>query len=149
LKRLAWNADCSYDGWVGAFSDSSGRQKDGNMMRGIVFVVVMLLFCVPAYAQHATPAGGATSSANGGGGGGFGGGGGGGGYGGFASGGNFSFSNSAPTTFLSISAHGDNYVPSTYLPYDEAVKLGREIQEAKPRNIVEVAAETRAKKHSS
>jgi len=124
-------------------------------MKAIAFAAFVLFFALPSLAQttHVPLGGGSASSAVSS----SGGGGGSGGYGGGVAEG---FATSTIHTLYGSAlykpryeyAHGStsDFAPSRFLAYDEAVKLGQSIIDAKPRSIVEVAAETRAaRKHSA
>ncbi|MFZ0211777.1 MAG: hypothetical protein WBE20_13325 [Candidatus Acidiferrales bacterium] len=51
------------------------------------------------------------------------------------------------TAFQMTSAQGSStFVPSTFVPYKEAVKMGQAALAYKPKSIAEVAAEYRASK---
>jgi len=98
-----------------------------------------MLVSLPAHAQgHAALGGSAPNSGytNGGGG----------GAGGAS--GSTSMFHTPVTRFELNYAHGADcdFNPSTFMAYDDAIKLGRSIVEAKPKTLGEIAAEYRAKK---
>jgi hypothetical protein len=107
-------------------------------MKIAILGALVMLFSLPAHAQaHATP-GGASAAA---------------GY--VSGGGSAGGSASAPammhtpaTRFEFGYAHGTDceFVPSSFMAYKDAVKLGRSIVEAKPKTLGEVAAEYRTRK---
>jgi len=121
------------------------------MMRAAFFAGLVLLFCLPAHAQaHMVPAGSAVSNvfnSSGGGGGGTGGSGGGSGF--------------ATSTIRALPtraafqchleyAHGsDDFSLSTFLPYQDAVKLGQSVLNEEPKSLGAVAAQYRAMKKES
>jgi hypothetical protein len=108
-------------------------------MKIAILGALVMLFSLPAHAQaHATP-GGASAAA------------------GYVSGGGGSAGGSAsspammhtPATRFDFGyAHGTDcdFTPSSFMAYDDAIKLGRSIVEAKPKTLGEVAAEYRARK---
>ena len=117
------------------------------MKRSMLFAALILFFSLPARAQsHMALSGGNANSAspNSGGGGGAG------GYGGGGGGGSgITALPSSPRAQFSYGyAHGSDadFAPSSFLSYDDAVKLGESVLAAKPRSLGEVAAEYRASK---
>jgi hypothetical protein len=119
------------------------------MGRAALFAGLVLLFCLPAHAQtHMVPAGSAASNVSNSGGGA--GGGTGGAAGGFAT----STIRTLPTRAAFQSrleyAHGsDDFSPSTFLPFQDAVKLGQSILNEEPKSLGAVAAQYRAMKKES
>jgi hypothetical protein len=119
------------------------------MMRAALFAGLVLLFCLPAHAQtHMVPAEAAPSnvSSSGGGGGGTG--------GGTASGFATSTIHALPTrTAFQCHfeyAHGsDDFSPSTFLSFQDAVKLGQSVLNEEPKSLGAVAAQYRAMKKES
>lgn len=113
-------------------------------MRIVVLGALVMLFSLPAHAQmqtHGAMGGASTTSGynNGGGGGG----------GGISGGASAVTMLHTPATRFDLGyAHGSDYEfePSSYMAYDDAVKLGRSLVEAKPKTLGEVAAEYRARK---
>jgi hypothetical protein len=116
------------------------------MKRSIFFAALILFFSLPVRAQsHMALSGGNANSAspNSGGGGGAG------GYSGGGGGSGITALPSSPRAQFSYGyAHGSDadFAPSSFLSYDEAVKLGESVLAAKPRSLGEVAAEYRASK---
>lgn len=115
-------------------------------MKLLSFAVLFLLLALPAHAQnHATQVSSAPSSTT------MGGGGAGGAGGGYGS--SFSFPTSssaaAPVHYQYSFAHGSSssFVPSTFVPFQDAVKMGEAALAAPPPvSIAQVAAEYRARK---
>jgi hypothetical protein len=113
-------------------------------MRTVIFAALILFFSLPLHAQsRMPPAGAAPGNLNNGGGGGGGGSSGGGGGVGI-----HSLPNSPVAHFSYSYAHGSesDFAPTSFLPYDQAVKLGESMLAEKPRSLGEVAAEYRASK---
>jgi hypothetical protein len=112
-------------------------------MKVLFFALLILLFALPAHAQsHAARTGSTASPMTNGGGGAAGG-----------SYGSVSFptsSGSAPVHYQYSFAHGSDagFVPSTYVRYEDALKMGQAALAAQPKpvSIAEVAAEYRALK---
>jgi hypothetical protein len=140
------------------FSPQSGiyfsiafSNKRGTMKRSMLFAALILFFSLPVHAQsHMSLSGGNANSAspsNGGGGGG------GGGYssGGGGGSGITALPSSPRAQFSYGYAHGSDadFAPSSFLSYDDAVKLGESVLAAKPRSLGEVAAEYRASKRKA
>lgn len=119
------------------------------MMRAVLFAGLVLLFCLPAGAQtHMVPAGSAASNVSNSGGGG------GAGTGGGASGFATTTIRLLPTRAAFQGhieyAHGsDDFSPSTFLPYQDAVKLGESVLNEEPKSLGTVAAQYRAMKKES
>jgi len=114
------------------------------MKRVVFFAGLILFFSLPLRAQsHMSPAGANPNAAvNSGGGGGGGSSGGGGGSG-------ITALPSFPRAQFSYGyAHGSDadFAPSSFLTYDEAVKLGESVLAEKPKSLGEAAAEYRASK---
>ena len=118
------------------------------MMKVLSFAALILLFALPAHAQsHATQVSSAPAAATVGGGGGAGG-----GYGS-----SFSFpitsSSAAPVHYQYSFASGSDssFVPSTFVPFADAVKMGQAaLVPPPPVSIAQVAAEYRAlKQHTN
>jgi hypothetical protein len=114
-------------------------------MRSVIFAALILFLSLPLHAQsRMSPAGATPSTLNNGGGGG--------GAGGFSSGGGatgITYLPSSPRAQFSYSyAHGSDadFAPTSFLPYDQAVKLGESVLAEKPKSLGEVAAEYRASK---
>lgn len=110
-------------------------------MRIAILGALVILFSLPLRAQgqtHGTMGGGSPNAGYSGGGGA--------GAGGFS--GATSMFHTPATHFEFGYAHGaeSDFNPSSFMEYDEAVKLGRSIVEAKPKSLGEIAAEYRAKK---
>ena len=108
-------------------------------MKTITVLILILMASMTVGAQQRVGAGMAPSSLNQGGGGG--------GYGG----GPMSFDTlpeSPQPIWIYDYVHGsfEEYIPSVYMPYDDAVKLGQTILNAKPKTLGEIAAEYRAAK---
>lgn len=115
-------------------------------MKTAILAASILLFALPAHAQRfggGYPAGHLSF----GGGGGFGSSGssGSGGPGGSSFG---SAVNNAPARYQIVFARGSasTYVPSTFVPYETALKMGKAALAYRPKTIAEVAAEYRASK---
>lgn len=108
-------------------------------MKGVLLGGLILFFSLPSYAQGHATMGGAAASAGytQGGGSGVGGG-----------GTSPSLLHTPLTRFEYTYAHGTDceFVPSSFMAYDDAVKLGRSILDTQPRSLGEIAAEYRAKK---
>ena len=119
-------------------------------MRSVIFGVLSLFLSLSLHAQsRMSPAGAAPSTLNNGGGGG-------GGYsGGSAYGGGGVGIHSLPSCPLAqfnySYAHGTDadFAPTSFLPYDQAIKLGEAVLAEKPKSLGEVAAEYRAQKKRS
>jgi hypothetical protein len=119
------------------------------MMRVALFAGLVLLFCLPAHAQaHMVPGGSAVSNlSNSGGGGGTGGSGGG---SGFATSSIRALPTRAAFQCHLEYAHGsDDFSPSTFLPFQDAVKLGQSVLNEEPKSLGAVAAQYRAMKKES
>jgi hypothetical protein len=120
------------------------------MMRAALFAGLVLLFCLPAHAQtHTVPAGATPSNVSN-----SSGGGGGGGTGGTAGGFATSTIHALPTrTAFQCHfeyAHGsDDFSPSTFLSFQDAVKLGQSVLNEEPKSLGAVAAQYRAMKKES
>lgn len=114
-------------------------------MKTALFAASILLFALPAHAQHRFAGGAAPSNLSFSGGGGAGGGLGGGGLSGVSFGG---VSNNAPTRYQYVYVHGSDatYVPSTFVPFKTALQMGKAALAYRPKTIAEVAAEYRASK---
>lgn len=114
-------------------------------MKITVIAASLFLLSMPVYAQSHT-GGGSTRQLNAtnGGGGGFGGFGGSGGFSGVS----FSMSNATRTvqhtSYVYAQGSGGTFVPTRFVSFDTAVKLGKQAMAYKPKSIVEVAAECRA-----
>jgi hypothetical protein len=121
------------------------------MMRTALFAGLVLLFCLPAHAQtHTVPAGATPSNISNSSGGG------GGGTGGSGGGSGFATSSIRPLPTRAAFqphldyAHGsDDFSPSTFLPYQDAVKLGESVLNEQPKSLGAVAAQYRAMKKES
>lgn len=118
------------------------------MKRSMLFAALILFFSLPARAQsHMALSGGNANSAspNSGGGGGAG------GYGGGGGSGITALPSSPRAQFSYGYAHGSDadFAPSSFLSYDDAVKLGESVLAAKPKSLGEVAAEYRALKRKT
>jgi hypothetical protein len=111
-------------------------------MRIAILGALAILFSLPAHAQSHTTLGGATP---------------GGGYntGGAGGAGGVSGGSLNPVMFHTPATHFDvgyahgtdgEFVPSSFMNYEDAVKLGRSMVEAKPKSLGEIAAEYRARK---
>lgn len=118
------------------------------MRIGIVAVVAILALAVavPAHAQRAALSGGSTANApqmsgGGGGGGGFGGGGG-------VSGGHALPQLPQPVHYTNVSAHGTeaDFQLTSFVPYEQAVRMGEEAPARPTKTLGEIAAEYRAEK---
>jgi hypothetical protein len=118
------------------------------MKRSVLFAALILFFTLPLRAQsHMSPAGANPNASVSNGGGGAGGSTGSGGFGGGSSG--ITALPSFPRAQVSYGyAHGSDadFAPSSFLPYDEAVKLGESVLAEKPKSLGEVAAQYRASK---
>jgi|ERR1700675_849286 len=116
------------------------------MMRAALFAGLALLFCLPARAQtHMVPAGSAASNVSNSSGGG------GGGTGGTAGGFATSTIRALPTRaafqcHLEYAHGSDDFSPSTFLSFQDAVKLGQSILNEEPKSLGAVAAQYRAMK---
>ena len=121
-------------------------------MKTLLFAIAILLFALPAGAQGRF--GSSPAMTNNGGAGGVSGGGYGGGYGG---GGGYGFGgyNALPhyatalNQVILVQGTDGDYFPSTFVSFDEAVKMGEEALSYKPKSLGEVAAEYRAAKKSA
>jgi len=152
-KRLVFNQEAWYADCPTVVQDACPRQCNAGgrivslrgrvaAMRIVLLGAMLMLFSLPAYAQGhaalggAAPNGGLSS----------GGAGGGGGMGGGTS--SPAMFHTPATRFDMGYAHGSDcdFVPSSFMSYDDAVNLGRSIIEAKPKTLGEVAAEYRARK---
>lgn len=69
-------------------------------------------------------------------------------YTGYSGVGNHSLSSNPVTTFhmTVVDGAGNEFIPSTYVPFEQAVARGRATLTAKPKTLAEVAAENRAVK---
>jgi hypothetical protein len=104
-----------------------------------IIIVLIISFSLPASAQSHAGAGAAASSLSfSGGGGGYGGGG--------VSSHALPLPPEAHYPLAYAQGSATEYVASTYLPFEEAVKLGKEALAYKPKSIAQVAAECRAAK---
>jgi hypothetical protein len=106
-------------------------------MRYLALAVFALLFALPAHAQHAGAAPSGTTNS------------GGGGYGGSMGGADFSDSSHIPQTqFTVVIAHGSaqDFVPSTFMCFSQAVKIGEAELAYQTKTLGEVAREYRAEK---
>jgi hypothetical protein len=94
-------------------------------------LAMVFIFSIPAHAQAA---GGSANTARSSGGGSA-------GAGGFSgsSGGRPAYTPTAQFKMAAISGSSTDFVPSAYLPFDQAVALGRTDFSTKPANVVEVA----------
>jgi hypothetical protein len=118
------------------------------MRMGIVAVlaILMLAMAAPAHAQRAALSGGSTANApqmSGGGGGG----------GGFGGGGGVSGGHSLPQLpqavhYTNASAHGTeaDFQLTSFVPYEQAVRMGEEALAQPVKTLGEIAAEYRAEK---
>jgi hypothetical protein len=106
------------------------------MKHFIGFAILVMGVAVPAHAQTHAVASSAGSQTAAGGGGGFGGG----------SASVSRLTNSAPRHFEMISASGSeqSYVPSTFLPYDEAITAAENVRELPAPTVAEVARQRAA-----
>lgn len=114
-------------------------------MKGLLFAFLILLFALPAHAQTRPPSGGGSpnglTNTGGGGGGGYGG-----GFGSASA--SAPIPHTPPAQFHYGYAHGvaSDFDLTTFLPYDEAIKLGQAVLDYKPKTVAEAARETRAQK---
>jgi hypothetical protein len=113
----------------------------------MIFAAFVLFFSLPLHAQSRMPPAGATPSASNN----SGGGGGGGSYGGGGGAGIHSLPSCPARQYSYSYAHGSgaDFAPTSFLPYDQAVKLGDAVLAEKPKSLGEVAAEYRAAKKQS
>jgi hypothetical protein len=118
-----------------------GRSFREDVMRVLILAGVILLSSLPSHAQHMPPSGGAAPSTTSGGGGG-----GGGGFGSSSISASFSIPHSPTARFQILAAHGGTYVPSTFVSYEEAVRMGQAALTSKPKSVVEAATETQAER---
>ncbi|HTX14385.1 MAG TPA: hypothetical protein VMD77_03740 [Candidatus Baltobacteraceae bacterium] len=118
------------------------------MKRFLGLTILILGLSVPAHAQARASAFSSGTSLSGGG---VSGAGGGGGMGGGLSGTvNFNVLPAIPPTSLpssAISGTDNDFVPSTFLPYDKAIAAGQDVLDAEHKSVAEAAAEnSRARK---
>jgi hypothetical protein len=112
-------------------------------MKSAIFAASILMFALPAMAQgHGAAAAPSAPVFSGGGGG---------GYGGGISFGSFALGtpSSSPTVHDQVVfAHGSEatFVPTRFVSYSEALKLGKEALAYRPKTVAEVSAEYRAEK---
>ena len=106
-------------------------------MKYLGIALLLLLFAIPAHAQRTGALPSATTNS------------GGGGYGGSMGSADFSDSNHIPQTqFSVVIAHGSaqDYVPSTFMCFTQAVKIGEAALAYQEKTLGELAREYRAEK---
>lgn len=135
-SKCLWHADCHHLLFVPRRSAGTGAR----MKRLLGLAVLTAGLAVPAHAQApramaASMAPSPMSSGSGGGGGGFGG-------GSSSGGGKLTSYPVARFNVTSVSGSQQDYIPSTFVSYDEAVAAGRAILNAPPKSLDEVARET-------
>lgn len=113
--------------------------------------LLALVLALPAHAQMRGPVGGGTTTTGVGGAPGSAGGGGGsvsGGGGGVGTGGGHSMPSFAPARYRNSAAHGTetDFQPTSFVPYEQAVKMGQAALAQQAKTLGQIAAEYRAAK---
>ncbi len=136
MPTRQWQGDCRY------LSCQAAARKGAKMKLVIGVVALILLFSMPAHAQAAygnsIGGGGSLNSGSSLGGGS--------GYHGVTF--HHSISSGPITQFhmTVVTGDGNQFIPSTYVPFSKAVELGRTMEIAKPKTLAEVASEYRSAK---
>jgi hypothetical protein len=110
--------------------------KGATPLKPFGLALLFVIFAVPAHAQRGAGSSSSRPTDTGGGGGG------GGDYGSVG----ISGSHIPVTQFTVVSAHGEAFVPSSYMTYDHAVAVGQAVLDTKQKTLGEVAREYREAK---